>query len=401
MKELDIVIIGAGPAGLILAKNLCKDFHLLVIEKEKSFTYKTWLTKKSFLKENDLEKYMTMEFEKYFLATSKSKEKIFVMNDYCSVDEKGICESFIQEIGENIHYNEEFIEYEKKKDCIEVKTSKNVYKCKLIIDCSGINSKIAQKNNLYRNELFHNIYGEIYNYSMTTEDINMFSAYLKNNPNCFFEAVPISKKQCVAYTFQISNSPNKNKDLKNCHKFNIQSFAKIHNVKLKDKIQKIEGSIPLRTMKTNALDHILFFGDSSNVVPPFSGVGFSYILKYNKKVTEHIKYCLINNKFSKKDLKYKLTKEEKLSFNCYMIIARIFQRLDINEIDELFISMHHLSPEIIDSLFINTLTKEKFYTLLKLVFTKKIYRKIIIKSLTFKNFFFYAKQFVKCVFYSL
>lgn len=401
MKKLDILIIGAGAAGLILAKNLHKEFNLLVIEKEKSFTSKTWLTKKSLLKENNLEKYITMEFKKYFISTAKSKKKIFVDNDYCSVDEKGICESCIQEIGANIHYNEEFIQYKNKKNYIEVKTSKNIYECKLIVDCSGVHSKIARGNHLYKHELFHNIYGEIYNYSMKNEEINMFSVYLKEKPNIFFEAVPISKSKCVAYTFHIGHCMHKIETLKHDHQLHIACFDKIHHTKLQHKIDHIEGTIPLRTMKTNALDRIVFFGDSSNIVPPFSGVGFSYILKHNKTITEHIKKCLISNKLSKKDLRYKLSKEENLSFNCYMIIARIFQKLNIDEIDELFISMNDLSSEIIDSLFINTLTKKHFYSLLKLVFTNKIYFKIIIKSLTFKNFFFYFKQFIKCLFYSI
>jgi len=56
MEQYDVVIVGAGPAGLFMAKELSKDFSVCVIEKNKiGETSKFWVVSNKNIKDNKLE----------------------------------------------------------------------------------------------------------------------------------------------------------------------------------------------------------------------------------------------------------------------------------------------------------------------------------------------------------
>ena len=68
MKSYDVIIIGAGLAGLSLGSELSKKHNVLVIEKGQiKKEHKTWTTEESIIKDAGLEKFITAHFDKLFL----------------------------------------------------------------------------------------------------------------------------------------------------------------------------------------------------------------------------------------------------------------------------------------------------------------------------------------------
>jgi len=401
MKKYDAIIIGAGIAGLTLGKFLSKDFEVLIIEKSVTIPHKTWLTKMSILENNRIQKYITKEFKKYFLSGSDGK-KLYVENDYCSINEKLLCSDYINQIKDNrgvILFETEFIDYKKiDSETLEIKTSKGIQKCRLLIDCSGYDSKIATSKKMYKNEFFYNIYGEIYNYKMNSEEINMLSNYDKSS---FFEAVPISNDKCVVYTFNITNEPYDYIKLRKENEKNIEFYDKMHGVKLTNKLSVIGGTIPLRKMTFNSLDNVFFFGDSGNTTPPWSGLGFSYIIKYGEETYNHIKNCLNNNTLQKKHLNYPIKKEDRLTFEIHRVVSKMFTITDTKDFIEYINFMREISPNIIDALFIGTINGKEYWSVIRKGIKRKSLRKVFYRAIKFNNIIFFIKQGFKCLLYSI
>lgn len=197
-KNYDIIIIGAGLAGLSLGSELSKKYDILVIEKGQiKNEHKTWTTEESIIKDVGLKQFITARFNKCYFKFLK-KNRFYVHDKMVTVDDVGILDFFAQMIKKNnqskIIENCGFLDIiEKNENNLTIDTTKGLFSSRLIIDCSGARSLLVAKYQLYNKIFYYPVYGGIYNVQLKDEDANIAEIMTSDFPTNLFEIFPANK----------------------------------------------------------------------------------------------------------------------------------------------------------------------------------------------------------------
>lgn len=167
----DVIIVGAGPAGLSVASELSKDNKVLVVDKKKvvSETKKPWIISDLALRSGD-----AMEIKDLcpnrltrFKTDTFTGGKICwdSFDKYYYSDERAILSYWADIIiknGSDILLNSLYEDHIVKDDRVTVLISKKRYEARLIIDASGYDSLIKKQYNIKdKNDYWWSVYGAI------------------------------------------------------------------------------------------------------------------------------------------------------------------------------------------------------------------------------------------------
>lgn len=375
MKEYDMIIIGAGPAGLLLGKELSKTHNILILEKNKiGETNKSWLTY-----ENRWEK---EKFPKSLITNKFNKWKSFIFEQNYTVKDKFICideKCFLKYLAKIITNNNsdifesfEFKNFKRKDNCIIIE---NKFSTKLLIDCSGTNSVIVKKYNLIKEKQYYNCYG-FYAKFKRLENQNYYAAFdTKNSEKLYFGVTKIAPKTAFLLYFNYSE-----KEINpNLIKKYIAETNTLFNIKKYEIIEEKITSYFTGTLKTNVLDNIFLFGDAGGLTPSFIGMGFNEILRQHEKIAKHLSSCLIKNKLNKKDLKIPENIEQDISNHLMEIISFIQFDPSAKSLSELVEIVKTLPNSTLRKIYRNDISKDETVKVLKLILSHPKAIKLITK----------------------
>lgn len=325
-KYYDVIILGGGPAGLSLASELSKKFRVVVIELShigNSFSTRDWTTENSYLVSNNLSKFVSIPFKKSSIR-SIVEASLFVRGEYVTVKGKELLSFWAKELMENsgdVIEHCQVLEILRSGNSIEIQTTKGDYSSKVLVDCTGIDSKLAVENDLYEKVFYFPIYGGEYRIKLKNEEVNLFGVMVKRSPLYYYEVFPVNKSKCVFYTFQYLTEPKNPHDLLKAHSFHMHNGYLKDRIIHKKKVRKILGTIPMGTMKHNSLDRIAFFGDSALMAAPITGSGFTNILNHYKRFAEHIGNCIKNDRLDAANLSYRYSRVEEMNRKIQLVLA--------------------------------------------------------------------------------
>ena len=299
MESFDIVIAGAGPAGLTAAVELSREFKVLLIEKRKpGTTNATWYSYADRAKEYGLEDAVAVRTD-YIKFTSPSQTH-FMRDDCVIFDHNKVLQILIERAranGVDIR-QEDFLDYSNKENGVVVQTSKGKYFTSLLIDAMGINSRIVQKNKLIKRKDAWVIYGARVK-NVEFDSPSQLEYYpLNDDANTYVGIHPLSKTETNFYLFKgEKNTLGHPEELK-------EKFEKVlkETQPNAEKLETLAGTIVSGSLKKYALDHIIFFGSSGMLNPDGCGMGFNEILKKHRIFALAISKALKNNRLDQKNL---------------------------------------------------------------------------------------------------
>ncbi len=293
----DLVIIGAGPAGLMAAGNLSKNINFICIDSKKTIGLPLrcgeGVREKEFLKFFKHKNYS-------FIKNTVTSHKIIYNNlqrtvkvNFLELDRPKFEKFLATKIKKRIKLNTACKNIETKKDYAQITTNRGTIKTKLIILANGANYHLQKKLNLIKkNPLLIVGYGGIYK----TKDISKstFYYFFEKNKYGYLWIFPKNKNQAnIGYGSLNDKNPKKTlKDLLKKHKINAKQIREYAGI--------VSVSGPIKKTYEN---RILVAGTAAGFVYAGTGEGIHFALLSGKIAAETANKAVQKNNFSKKFLK--------------------------------------------------------------------------------------------------
>lgn len=396
--DYDVIITGAGPAGLSVGSELSKELKVLVIDKKEQVSdcHRSWLVPELCIQDGNAQEIIDCAHNGVARFLTKTFGGASVKWDallkYYFIDEHRVLPlwgNIIQGNGSDILLQCFYQDSEVEEDRVIVNTSKGTFTAQLLIDASGYNSPIRQKYNLIGKDYYWwSVYGAIVEFpdglnDMQVGDYMLWQTFIDTNAHVdtslahgrpVLEYEILDEKRAFVFIFYLRKNQVE-KDLMH------EEFEHILRKELSTQdfhdCQITEwkfGWYPLGGLNSQkiAQDRVTFIGDAGCWTSP-CGWGFSFVTNNYKKYAEHFLANFKQGHFDKKHLEnlVKLSVRTKSQVLIDQITTHFLASASASLLDK-FINLFEpggplgdKGPLLCEKLFTLTLTDEEVKFMLK------------------------------------
>lgn len=316
VKSYDVVIVGAGCAGLMLARELGKQkINTLVLEKRNNLLEFSFYTLGSFMNPNDfgLSQNVIAQKTKSLVIHSKNFNKKIAI-DGCTLDKRKVHEELLAKIDTNfidIKTGITIVDIIKDKNnnfTSVLDKNKNEYSAKLFVDASGNNRVFSKKIGLIEKDISFAT-GVEYNVEYFGDNKEAHLMIGNDYQGGYGWIFPLKNNRAIIGFGSFEKKLVKKLKSQLNHIIQLPNIRKI----VKKDNEKVEGgSVPI----TPVLDKFVFnnlicVGDSVSQVNPIAGEGYKFIFEAAIMASKAINIALNSNNYK---LLYNYEKEWKLRF---------------------------------------------------------------------------------------
>jgi flavin-dependent dehydrogenase len=329
METYDVVVVGAGPAGLNTAFNLTKaGVKVLVLEKNRiGETKKSWVTFKNLIQEEGLKECIIHEFNSLIVRNLEEKFECHTKdgNKFCALDEPKVLKTLANKVlseGGRLSDRRQYLRHKVKNDMITIYTSKGSIKSRLLIDASGIHSELSDPN--FRRwvicaKIFDNI-------DLDNPDVGVYSEVI---PGYGYggSLYPMGDRKAVIMIGRMDYEKLNVESIEKCFRYYTKKFKLLaEQFKNAKAIDTRIGYIPVMVREPFCMDNLIKVGDSAGQGYLLQSAGFSTSFKFSRLTARLSLEALESNKFNKYYLnsKYKslLRMYVKNYFSNYLLTSK-------------------------------------------------------------------------------
>ena len=282
----DIIIAGAGPAGLSAAAELAKNKKLkvLLIEKGKILsTDKTWAGFTSDFRQRKLMPAVSKSVKKVGFATFKTGMDMRKVG-FSVLDQKKFLQLLYSRVKTNakkqknnnitIKENCKFLSFRhsgKNNSSIDIKTTKGKFKCRILIDASGFKTPVSKRYHLQDNIfVWQCIAYEIERKAPKNLNEVLWEMPFNKEPEVNFWIDLLAGNKCSIGLMHLtkSNKLLSKKKTKNL----LEKYIKQKGIKGKRTAVR-QGIIAMNDFRQMSFDNILLAGNSASHAAPDTGYG--------------------------------------------------------------------------------------------------------------------------------
>jgi flavin-dependent dehydrogenase len=288
----DVLVIGGGPSGLLLAGKLGRHLNLAILERNRlGETSKFWLTTESRLARHDLLSAAQYRTARATVGTFQGSFA-YAEGAFTVVNERTLLDLLIEgcrRASVRLFENTKVLNIAKQEGHLVVHTTDGQYRARLVLDASGGASPFAATFRLQRLEGFYSIYGgHLEDLDLSSTDIVGAHIIHFGHPAPMFEVIPTGPTSAFCVVFLIARDvvdPTTLRDSFREHVshnpfFKARSPAELGRLKM--------GVIPIGRASKKVVSGILPVGEAAMLQSPLLGAALNEILDHADQITSDI-----------------------------------------------------------------------------------------------------------------
>ncbi|MBI3071376.1 MAG: hypothetical protein HYY84_04530 [Deltaproteobacteria bacterium] len=299
MTSYDVVILGAGPAGMAVAAELAGHVRVLVIERgELARTHATWYSYADRVRDHGLDDAVAFRTDHVLF---RSPNYAHEMKDDCVVvDHRRVLETWL---GRARAGGVEFVQasYQSHRSDtrgVVVRTSLGDFRARLIIDCTGPNSPIVRAENLILRKDAWVLRGARVRLPAGRYEPHIAYYPLNDDANTYVGTHPFSATELNVYVFQgqydTLGDPATLQAL-----FDKTLATEFPGAEI---VEPLGGTIVSGVLKRYALRRVLFFGAAGMMNPEAIGMGFNEVLRQVRSFAKGVRGALASDRLDARSL---------------------------------------------------------------------------------------------------
>ena len=312
----DIVIMGGGPTGLLLATKLGSHLSVRVIERNQlGQTSKFWLTSEERLIRHDLSAATQYRTRRATLGTFQGSFA-YAEGDFAVINDKillGLLLERCQRSDVRLMQNTKVLSIAKNNQQLLVHTTGGTYHTRMVLDASGGGSPFAATFRLHRLEGFYSIYGgHLQNLTLRNDDIVGAHILHFGHPAPIFEVIPTSPTSAFCIIFIIDKNVVATKALRESFDEHVKHnpFFIANNYDPQTIDLKM-GLIPIGRMSGKRIPGIVPVGEAGLLQSPLLGAALNEVLEQGDRITK----CIVNA--------FRTQRKEIISLQLEMPLAKV------------------------------------------------------------------------------
>lgn len=290
-NNFDIVILGAGIAGLLVGSELSKKHSVLILEKEKDLPRnKYWLTDKISLSMNaDFGHCVDSEYHHMdYIAYDGTNYRC--MGEYCLWDTTKLLahlKRIIELNGGSIVTSHRFFGYRDNGDHLSLFANDSVFCARLAIDCMGYASPLIHTCNVVSIAGYYILHGATIALREPIDPIGLHNLLLDSKAT-YIEVFPSSDNMAHIVLIMPDKAKSSPSGISSDFDFITQQSPYRKYFHGSDRVNQLSGIIPVGMLRKKALNRIYFFGEAGQVHPAATATGLTRMLMKYKETCDFL-----------------------------------------------------------------------------------------------------------------
>ena len=352
-SQNDVIILGAGIAGLLLASELSQNCRVLIVEKESRIPErKYWLTPKACLELNPEfqhcidSQYSFLEFIAY------DRTRYRCLGDYILWDTQLLINFLVRQIesrGGKILKGHEFYSYRSTKHGLVVEASDLELHTRLLVDCMGFASPIVFAEDVVRIRGYYFLYGSVIKLKRIPPPICLANVMISEKPK-YLEVFPTRSGEAYAAVLAPADSMRAPDNLQKDFEFIVrQSKYKDYFIEDATPNRILSGIIPVGYMRKRAVDRIVFYGEAGQVHPAATGACLTRMMRTYRKTASFLRAQLESDRLTASDLSQQQTASEKFNLKFQLCLFDQVLHWKSNAFSDLLNKMQEMENSLVNS----------------------------------------------------
>lgn len=292
----EVVVLGAGVAGLLIASELASRHDVLVLERANALpSSKFWLTDRGSVRANpELASaldcaYSTMAFTAY------EGTSYVVPGDFCMWDSDRLLAALTARLtarNGRLAFGQRFYSLATDSRTATVYANDQRIDCELVIDCMGVGSPIIYAKSVVDVLGFYLLYGATFPAREPIAPVVLHNMMLSHQPG-WIEAFPTSDDRLHLVLIVPTAQLRPASDLKADFTFIATNSPYARAIDGSGHERRfLGGVVPVARMRRRSLDRVFFFGEAGQVNPAASATALTRMLYHYRSIAEHLSDCL-------------------------------------------------------------------------------------------------------------